>query len=272
MPRKISVIALTFLLLFLAAPVQAMAEENIESLKKMMEAKYKKINSELKDMSFEQDMVMTGQGGEKITQKMKFYKKGKKYRMDSVMKMPPIPNMPPGMAEMKTIIIFDGKDKWIISSMGGKQNTGPPAKGDDSADWWGNMNMEDMSGVQAKLVGSGKVGGRDCYIVESIDDGDVSKIWLTKDGLTQMKIEATTKQGSIQMLYSDHKKVGGLFEWPYTTIIMQNGKVMSTMKMKWMKVNTGLSSGLFDAATVKAPAGMNMKEMMEKMMKQQRKR
>lgn len=272
MPHKISVIAISFLILFLAAPGQATAVENatIESIKKSMSEKYKKINSKLKDMSFEQDMVMTGPKGQKMTQKMKYFKQGKKYRMDSVMEMPKIPNLPPGMEKMETIIIFDGSNKWIISSMGGKQNMGPPAKGEDDADWWASMNMEDMSGVKAKLIGSGTVAGRDCYIVESTDDGDVSKIWLTKDTLTQMKIEATTKQGSVLMLYSDHKMVGDLIEWPYKTVIKQGGKVMSTMTMKWMKVNTGLDSTMFDASAVKAPEGMNMKEMMEKMMQQQR--
>ncbi len=230
MLRKISGIALSFLLLFTVAPGPAAAED-IESLKKKMETKYKKINSKMKDMSFEQDMVMTGQDGQMITQKMKYYKKGKKYRMDSAMKMPPNPNMPPGMGEMKTIMIFDGKDKWVISSMGGKQNAGPPAKGEDSDDWWENMSMDDMGDVKAKLVGSGKVAGRDCYIVESIDDGEVSKIWLDKKSLTRMKIESQGPEGAFQMIYSDHKNVGGLFEWPYTTTITQNGKTMSTIKI-----------------------------------------
>lgn len=272
MPRKIFVIALSFLILFLAAPGQSAAAENIESLKKEMAAKYKKINSRMKDMSFEQDMVITGPEGNKITQKMKFYKKGKKYRMDSEMKMPPNPNMPPGMGEMKTIMIFDGANKWIISPMTGKQNMGPLAKGDDSDDWWSNMSMDDIGDAKLKLVGSEKVNGRDCYIVESVDQGDASKIWLAKDTLTQMKVETATKEGAIQMLFSDHKNVGNLYEWPYKTTIMQNGKVMSTMNVNWMKVNSGLSSGLFDAAAVQAPAGMNMKEMMEMMMEQRQKR
>mgnify|MGYP000255302364 CR=1 FL=1 len=268
MPRKFSVVALSFIILFLSAPGKASAE-SIDPVIKRMVAKYKKINAKVKDMSFEQEMEMTDPGGKSITQKIKFYKKGKKYRMDMVMKMPSNPNLPPGMGEIKTIIIFDGKNKWAISSMTGKQNMGPPAKGDDS-NWWDSMRMEDMGDVKAKLIGSGKVAGRDCYIVESNDDGDVSKLWLTKDSLTQMKVEAATKQGAVQMLYSDHKKVGDLFEWPYTTTIMQNGKKMSTIKVKWMKINTGLSSALFDANAVKAPAGMNMQEMMEKMMNKRR--
>ncbi len=164
-------------------------------------------------------------------------------------------------------MIFDGKNKWAISSMTGKQNMGPPAKGDD-ADWWSSMNMENIGDIKAKLVGSEKVGGRDCYLIESVENGDKIKMWLDKNSFTQVKMETKNKEGSLQMLFSDHKKVGGLFEWPYMTTMMQNGKKMATIKVKWIKTNTGLSSDLFDANKVKAPAGMNMQEMMEKMMKQ----
>ncbi|HEB71045.1 MAG TPA: hypothetical protein ENI77_00310, partial [Nitrospirae bacterium] len=90
MPRKFSVVALSFIILFLSAPGKASAE-SIDPVIKRMVAKYKKINAKVKDMSFEQEMEMTDPGGKSITQKIKFYKKGKKYRMDMVMKMPSNP-------------------------------------------------------------------------------------------------------------------------------------------------------------------------------------
>jgi len=178
----------------------------------------------------------------------------------------------PGMAEegggMETIVIFDGKDMWMISPFMGKQKLPEEKEKEHKAgeDWWGTASEK------AKIVGSEKVGGRECYIVEIQDqkESHFNKVWLDKKTLLVTKAESKEAKGKAMVwIYSDFKKIKGDWEMPYQTEIYEGSKLLSTTVVKSLKVNKGLSDDLFnpDKVNIKTK-GSGMQDMMKMMMKE----
>jgi len=265
MPRHLISVCAVALTLAVAAAGPASAIDAVE-LKKQLVAKSAKIQKGMKDLALVQTMAMKGEGGQTVTHNMTYYKMGNKYRQETEMRMPPNPNMPPGMENMTTIIIFDGKEKWSISAISGKQKMGAGGRGDDESP----VDMLDMSAaLDMKVIGSEKVDGRDCHVIESREGGSVSKVWLDRKSLVHVKVVTTTPgEKPSEAQFSDFRDVGGLFEWPYKSTITGGGGEAISVVVKSIKVNSGLSPALFDAQKTKIPAGPDMQKMMQEMMKQ----
>ena len=184
------------------------------------------------------------------------------------MSMPEGSGMPAGMGDMKSIMIFDGKDLWTINQFTGKQKL--PVDADASAknriSWW-----EDLPS-KGKIIGSEKVGGRDCYIVEIWDEEkeeDKIKKWVDKKALILVQMEFKGGKGeTFKMVNSNFKKVEK-WEMPYTIEVFTGGKLMTKSTIKTLNINKGLSDELFDADKVKmegkgVPGMPDMKDMMKK--------
>ncbi len=225
------------------------------------EAKYANFNKEVKDMTMVQEMKIVTPEGE-MTSEMKMMRKGEKYRVVTKMSMP---NMPKGMGEMETIIISDGKDTWMISSFAGKQKLpeGDEVKHQGNLGWWDSFSKE------AEITGSETIKGRDCYVVKFKEEAEsyITRVWIDKNELFLVKSESKgDKGGTMTMLYSDFRKIKGNWEMPYETEIFSDDKLVSTMTMKSIEINKGLSDDLFDPDKVEVK-GMDMQEMMKMMQK-----
>lgn len=238
--------------------------QNLSSILKELEVKYVKFEEEIKDMTTVQEIKVVTSEGEMVSE-MQMLRKGEKFRMETTMQMSQAPDMPEGMGEMKTIIIYDGKDTWMISSFTGKKKL----SGKDEKQYQRERNWWKLISEKAKLLGTEKVGKRVCYVVEIKDkEYPFTKLWLDKRNLVLIKNESKGTEGEIILLiHSDFRKIKGDWEMPYKTEMYADGELMATSLVKSIKINKGLSDDLFDPDKVKIKRkGFGMREMMKQMM------
>jgi len=243
-----------------------------DELKVKIEAKYGGFSDEIKDMEMVMEAETKGVEGMEGAgpSEIKMFKKGEKYRMEMKMSMPEGSGMPGGMTN---IMIFDGKDLWTVNQFAGKQKISADASASskDQISWW-----EDMP-EKGKIIGSEKVGNKDCYVVEAwneeidtssvkTDKEDKVKGWIEKGTLLLIQLEFKGAKGeTFKVVNSNFQKVKK-WEMPYNTEVYADEKLISKTKIKTLNINKGLSDDLFDADKVSAAApGMpGMKDMMEK--------
>ena len=120
MSRNINHIVITVLVVLLISLIlgtgQAISADWSNVLKEKM-AKCEEYNKEIKDMTIIGEMkTVSSEEGMTSSNEVKRFFKGKKFRSEITMQMP---GMPKEMGGMTTIIIHNGKDTWIISSLVG---------------------------------------------------------------------------------------------------------------------------------------------------------
>lgn len=263
----IKVAVLVFISLVLTAS-QGFTQD-LSGLLKELEAKYAKFEEEIKDMTAVQEInVITPEG--KMASETQMLRKGEKFRMDTTMDMSQAPDMPEGMGEMKTIIIYDGKDTWMISSFTGKKKK---LSGEVEKQYQREKNWWKLISEKAKIVATEKIDKRECYVMEIAEDEEYpfTKLWLDKRNLVLVKGEGKEIKGEIILLVnSDFKKIKGDWEMPYKTEMYADGNLMSTSLVKSLKINQGLSDDLFDPDKIKIEGkGYGMREMMKEMMQEE---
>ena len=256
---KVLLVALVILVLGLG---QALTQD-WSSILEQAEAKYAKFEKEIKDMTIVQEMKVITPEGEMVSE-IKMLKKGEKFRVETRMQVPETPDMPEGMGGMETIIIYDGKDTWMISSFQGKKKL----SGEEKKQYERERNWWELVSEKAKIVGTEKVDKRECYVVE-MEGGKESpftRLWLDKKNLDLTKAESKWPKGETMVLiHSDFRKIKGDWEMPYKREIYMDGELMSTFLVKSIEINKGLSDDLFDPDKVKVK-GFDVEEMMRKMM------
>lgn len=241
--------------------------QDLSSILKELEAKYAKFEEEIKDMTTVQEIEMVTSEGE-MTSEMNMLKKGKKFRMDTTMQMSQAPDMPEGMGEMKTIIIYDGQDTWMISPFMGKKKL----SGEEEKQYQRERNWWELISEKAEIMGTEKVGKRECYVVEiEEEEFPFTKLWLDKKNLVLIKGESKgTKGETILLIHSDFKKIKGDWEMPYKSEIYVDGEPTTTFVVKSLEINKGLSDDLFDPDKVKVKGfrfkmpGIRRKMLLEK--------
>ncbi len=118
--RRAMVVVVAVVVISLVFGVSQALAQDLSTLIKEVEERYAKFEEEVKDMTMVHDTVTTEP---KMTSQMKTFKKGKKFRLEMKTQMLEVADMPEGMgmAEMEFIVIYDGKDTWMISSFTGKK-------------------------------------------------------------------------------------------------------------------------------------------------------
>ncbi|MBU4304508.1 MAG: outer membrane lipoprotein-sorting protein [Candidatus Omnitrophica bacterium] len=228
-----------------------------------IKAKYSQFGNDIQDISITQQMTTVAPEGTMVIE-MTLLQKGKKFRSEGSMNMPGAPS---GMGPMKTTVIFDGKDTWMIAPMMGKKKLSPQESKDQQKDknWW------ELVSEQAKITGMEQTGGRECYVVAMNDpeNAPFTRMWLDKNNLVLMKMESKgRKREPVVIEFSDFKKVKGEWEMPYKTEMYANGKLMSTIQVKALQVNKGVADEQFDAGKVPVEKqGFPMGDMMKQMMR-----
>lgn len=242
-----------FTLIFIFSNMYA---DDWQTILKGVQQKYTGYDNKIKDLTLTRDNKIYTDEGE-VNATSKTFKKGVKFRNEMTMQMP---EMPQGMPQMKTIVIYDGKDTWLISPFMGKKKL-PAEQGigyKRQEDWWLWLSEN------GKLIGSESVDGQDCYLVSlNVEEAPFNKIWVTKKEFAVIKAEFKDEKKTGVIRFSDYKKLEG-FDYPYQIDIYIDGKLQSSMTIKSVKVNSGLSDDLFDPDKVEMPS---MQEMMQQMKK-----
>ncbi len=256
---KSKMLVITLALMAIFSIVRA---EEWQTILRKIQAQYKGYKENIKDITMIMSSKTVTPKGE-VTAEMTTYKKGEKSRIETAMGMP---DMPEGMEEMKIIVINDGKDIWMISPfMGGKKSKLPVDKSGYSkrqADWWNWLSEK------GKIIGSDKIDGTDCYIVQlDIEDAPYSKLWVSKNKYSVLKAEyAEGKKHKGEIIFSDYKIVDNRYPYPHKMKIFLDGEPTSTIEIKSIEINKGLSDELFDPDRVKVKSGIRqmMQEHQEK--------
>jgi outer membrane lipoprotein-sorting protein len=132
--------------------------------------------------------VITAEG--EMVSEIKMLKKGEKFKMETKIEAPETPEMPAGM---ETVIIYDGTDTWMVSSFMGKKKLSP----EEGREYQKERNWRELVSEKGKIVGTQKVGGRECYVVEMEEEGEspFTKLWLDKKNLDLTKGESKGPKG-----------------------------------------------------------------------------
>ena len=265
MARNINLTVVTVLVVALVSLIlgtgQVLSADWSSILKEVM-VKCEKFNKEIKDMTIIGEMNMVSPEEDmSFSHKIKRFFKGKKFRSELTMQMT---GMPKEMGGMTTIIIHNGKDTWIVSSLAGKKKLS-----DEESKQYQKEGVSCCTRMfkKAKIVGTEKIGKRECYIVKPEEEGETSytKIWLDKKNFYMVKSEIKGTEGEIiLMVSSDFRKIKGDWEMPYKTEMYGDNELMFTLLVKSIEINKGLSDDLFDPDKVKIK-GFNMQEMMQQM-------
>jgi len=249
------------------APAASLSAEWADVAKKLT-GRCAKFENEIKDMTADMEMTTSTSDGV-LTMGMKTYVKGEHFRGDIEMKeIPDAEGVPAGIVGMTMVVVGDGKQYWMISSMMGKQLV-PEEEAEKYGTPWrcGEFIPDD-----AEIVGSETISGRDCHVVLVKDStSDQAKLWLDKETLEPLKAETKPDDGkSTYMLFHDYRKVLAELRYPYKTEIYQEDKLVSTIVVKSVAMNKGLSDALFDPDKVEVK-GPSMEDMMKKMQEQEKK-
>ena len=208
-----------------------------------IKAKYREYEETIKDMVLLQE-TKTVVGDNVVTSEIKLMQKGDKFRMESKMQMPEAPDMPEGMPEMKTVMIYNGKDGWLISPfIGKKKMSSEEIRAQQTGNDWWRYALE-----RASIVGAEKVNERECYILdmEKRENFFFSKLWIDKKSFVITKGEVEDEQGEKGLwVYSDFRKMAGDLEMPYKTEVYMNGKFLFSIIVKSIEINKDLSDSLF---------------------------
>ena len=238
--------------------------EDWAGLSKQLKDRCAEFNQDVKDLSLSMEMTTPSSKGD-VTTQMAVFKHGEKYRAELQMQeMPGGGEMPPGMAGMTIIVINDGKSTWTINSMTGKMQLPE----EEAEKYQGQWDCEDFIPQEAEIAGSETVSGRDCHVLVVKDEtSPYAKLWIDKKTLDSVKIEAKPQDGKISTaLFSDFKKLDGDWQFPYKTQMYQDKTLLSTMIVKSVAVNKGLSDDLFnpDKADAKGPSMTDMMKTQKK--------
>jgi outer membrane lipoprotein-sorting protein len=226
----------------LALGIAAGASAQEDAVVKAIRAKWDPAAQAIKDMTMTATMDgQTPDGPMKVDMTIK--RKGLKVRTEM------------NMNGFDMVSIFDGKDHWMVTPMG-VQKAPANQRGPGQA-------MQDTLPADARVTGSEKAGGRDCHVVEykEAGSGKPVKVWVDKKSLTPVKSEMIDGKKTNLITFSDHRKVTGDYEVPYKTEMQENGKLMGTVVIKTVAVNSGLAD---DEFVPKAPAGGMQMPMMPK--------
>jgi len=256
-------LVLVICVVFLLGTTQSLAQD-LASIIKEAQTRYAKSEQEIKDMAIAEEMKMVTEQGE-MTSQVKMFKKGNKFRMEMAMQVPEAEEIPQGMGGMQTIIIYDGKDTWMVSSFMGKKKLSP----EEGKEYLTERNWWELVSEKGKIVGTEKVDKRECYVVE-MEKGKESpftKLWLDKKSLDLVKAESIGSEGeTVLVVNSDFRKIKGDWEMAYKREIYVDGELMSTSLVKSVDINKGLSDDLFDPNKVKfQKKGSMMRKMMKEM-------
>ncbi len=242
---------------------------DLESLLTAARAHHGTKLASLQDLVLEYTGTFQAPGGEGSGIKSTLTRKGEKWRMDGSISVGGGQTtvngkqMPSGMQDMETVVIFDGKDTW--STVMGMKMKLPKDKAMEQmsfAEYW----KEPPEG--STLLADETVSGRSCYVVQYPTSELIKepvKYWIDKEHFVTVRSEATLSGKLLRTDFSEFKAIHGDYVIPHKAQVTSDGKKTMDVVVTRAEVNTGVSDDLFDASKLPGSA-MDMD--LEKLMKQ----
>jgi outer membrane lipoprotein-sorting protein len=235
-------LALSGLLLATDLGVAQDASNVLNEAKKQYEAFMRKAK-DLKTVS-----VMTmGAGAGAMTDTTTAFYKGERSRVESKVEMANTEGASMSVAPTETVVLNDGADTWMVSSLKPARKLTPAEAGDyfTEQQWW------DVIPDSAKVVGEEQYGGRDCYAVEvKLAHGAAPvKLWIDKSALVIVGGDGVFQGKQMRWVNSDFRDVEGR-EMPYKVDFYSGDEVVATMVLQSVETNANLSDDLFDAKSL----------------------
>jgi outer membrane lipoprotein-sorting protein len=242
------------------APASARAETWAELSKKMHD-ECATLAKGVQDMTITMEMRVPSSDCA-ITTESVLYRKGARYRVEATLGGTGDAGVDSGLADLTTIVIGNGSDAWVIAPMVGTSKI-PLEEG---RKYRGEWMCSDYLPIDAEIVGSDTAGGRACYVLSVLDAGsDIARLWLDRKSYALVKLQGKPSEGeTMTAIFSDFETVPGLGELPHRSDVYSGPDLISTVIVKSIEVNTGLSDDLFDAEKVKVKGGGAV-EMLKKM-------
>ncbi|MFH1090437.1 MAG: outer membrane lipoprotein-sorting protein [Pseudomonadota bacterium] len=183
------------------------------------------------------------------TPEVKTFRKNAKCRIEAELAVPGAEAGPGATNRVKTYIIHDGLETWIVLPVLGKTRFNQKL-----GHWYGRRMYWWQASIKAvEVLGAQKVGGRDCWVL-AVNDPEVSykKLWVDKKTLSGIKAEAKGPRGeNLTLLFSDFRDIGAGFEWPFRTEMFEGEKMTAAITVLSVKINQDLPEELFDPDKVK---------------------
>ncbi len=207
---------------------------NVQHLIKEAKTKYIRFEKTTEDMVILQQTT-TSYSKREIVSELKLFKKREKWRLESAI-------VKPLLTEKKTILIYDGEDTWMVTSLGKRKLTKEECSQTQvEGNWW------DLTTEDAKIIGTESLNGQECYIIGFKEkDNPITKMWIDKKDLVLIKAEGIGQKDEVLVWkYSDFTEVGSNWKIPYKTEVYVNTEITSTVLIKSIEINKGLSNELF---------------------------
>lgn len=220
-------LSLSVLALFFIMQTSAFAISGQHVYKKYKQTE-KKMEKNIKSMIMVIEMNTAGTIAETTV-----YKKGRKMRVESVIKQCSNPIM--GKPGQKSISIDDGVTTTVFHPMMGKMSN--PSEQEE----------EDRIPLKLAYLGNETISGINCHKIRAdYQYGEKETLWISAKDFVLVKEDDGEGSTTIN---SDFRKVSG-FPMPYLSQSYENGSVETTTKVKSVK-RVNISNSKFDATKVK---------------------
>jgi outer membrane lipoprotein-sorting protein len=227
--------------------------DDSQTILKQAEDKCAEFEAQVKDMHMVQTMATYTEEG-KIEAEQTVWTQGEKSRIEMTMDLPKSDGMTVGdsLGTLRTVMINNGTEAWMFSPFGGRQKlTQEEAERNAPArDCWGFFPDN------ARVTGTETMNGRECYVVDVIEEGVATRLWLDKRNFIPVQGESKDSTGteSYRWVHSDFHQIQGDWEYPYLTEMYDGKDLAATMTVKSLEVNQGLPADLFDPEQVHVPS------------------
>jgi|GEM_PF-3205237 len=234
---------------------------NEENILLKLQNKYLPWKREIKDIVASEVIELTS-----VTMEGKFMQKGEKIRFESNMGKLKIVKFSfnIGIDLFNTIMIYDGKNAWIVSPILGKKEISSEKSKDyqSRTDW-----IKSVFNPTAKITGIESVDGYPCYVLlPKPDTYPDDKLYFDRENFNLRKISVTSSKNDIVILLSDFRKFYKDIEIAYHFEIYNDEKLVATVSVTDLKVNQGLSDSLFDINNIEVEE-VNLFKELEKFLK-----
>ncbi len=220
---------------------------SLEYLIKEAKERHIRFEEMTKDMVILQEAITYSSKKEFISE-IRLFKKGKKLRIESAMIKP--------LEGKKSVVIYDGKDIWMVTSLGKRKLSKKEASQIKAETNWWDLMTED-----AKIIGTENVNEKECYVIglKREKDNPLITMWIDIKDLVLIKAESIGTSNEILVWnYFDFREVGKGWKMPYKTEIYSNSKIISIVTTKSIEINKGLFNKLFDVKKEKVPQALDI--------------
>ena len=206
--------------------------------------KYSEFKNKTNDMALIQSFEAATPDGQTVNEEALTAIKGSKYRVEIKLDLPEDGQLPSGIEDAESMIIFDGTDSWMIPPFTEKEELAYP----DSKKYQRDTAFWDTLIANGEMTGEEMLGNYDCILAQATDEkGEKFTLWIEKDTWNLIQAENHNEgSGKINFWNSDFRKIEGNWEIPFKQEVYVDGKLVLTSLVKSVKVNQNPADELFD--------------------------